>query len=303
MSASSWTVYDLESQKGKTFIVTGANVGLGFESVRALARKEAHVIMACRNMEKGEQARQAILEEIPAAKLDVRHCDLSDLDSVQAFSKEVIAHYPKLDVLLNNAGLNFFMRHENQAGYELTFATNHLGHFALTTYLFPLLKKTANSRIVHVASSAHLSGHIQFDNLMLIKGYGLMKAYGQSKLANVLFAKELQRRLEEKNIAMLSLSVHPGFNRTNMITRFLGTTRISQAIMNLVAGGAQAPEIGARVQLYAATAKNVEPGAYYVPNLKAEPKVGFSTAEANDPEVAEKLWCVSEELLDLKFDI
>ena len=141
MNASIWTVSNIPTQKGKTILVTGANVGLGYESVRALARKQALVIMACRNIEKGEKAREAILAEIPNANLDLRYVDLADFSNVEEFSQGILADYPKLDVLLNNAGLNFFRRHENKDGFELTLATNHLGHFALTRHLFPLLKK------------------------------------------------------------------------------------------------------------------------------------------------------------------
>lgn len=303
MNDSIWTVLDVPSQMGKTILVTGANVGLGYESVRALARKEAHVIMACRNLEKGELAREAILAESPNAKLDLRYCDLADFSSVEKFSQGIIADYPKLDVLLNNAGLNFFRRHENKDGFELTFATNHLGHFALTRHLFPLLKKTANSRIVHVSSGAHLSGTINFNDLMLNKSYSFMKSYGQSKLANILFAKEIQRRVDAGNISMLSAAVHPGLNRTNMLYRFTGTSRISRWMVDLFAGRAHPPKVGARVQLYTSTERDVQGGGYYVPDLNGRPKIGFSTKEANDPEVANRLWKKSEELLGMKFDI
>ncbi len=303
MNDKIWTVLDVPSQRGKIILVTGANVGLGFESVRALVRKDAHIIMACRNLEKGELAREAILEETPDAKLDLRYIDLSDFSSVEEFSQGIIVEYPKLDVLLNNAGLNFFRRHENQDGFELTLATNHLGHFALTRYLFPLLKKTPNSRIVHVSSGAHLSGTINFDDLMLNKRYSFMKSYGQSKLANLLFAKEIQRRVDAAGISTLSVAVHPGLNRTNMLYRFTGTSRISRWIVDLLAGRAQPPEVGARVQLYASTESDVQAGGYYVPNINGHPKIGFSTKEANDPEVASRLWEVSEELLGMKFDI
>ncbi len=260
--------------------------------------------MACRNLERGEQAQQSILAELPSAQLDLRQCDLADIPALKHFAEGVQKDYPRLDILLNNAGMNLLRRFENSAGYEMTFATNYLGPFALTRFLFPLLKSSAPSRIVTLSSSAHLNAHINFDDLMLVKDYSLMLAYGQSKLANLLFARELHRRIETAGLDMLSLAAHPGFIRTNMLYRGGARLRILRSIMGFFASAVtDPPEVGVRPQLYAATAAEVEGGAYYVPNKSGRPQVGYSTPESQDAEIAARLWQRTEELLNLEFEI
>lgn len=304
MTPGVWTTQDIPDQSEKVFLITGANAGLGFESARLLASKGAQVILACRNLQRGEEARQRILKDQPRAKLDLRHCNLTDFATLQQSAAAILGDYRRLDVLINNAGMNRFTRGETADGFEITFASNHLGHFALTRHLFPLLKRSSASRVVTLSSSAHLNASIQFEDLMLRAGYSMMNAYGQSKLANLLFAKELQRRIAAAGLDMLSLAAHPGLIRTNMMYRAGSRSRLLRGLLDLLTGPlTDSPEVGARPQLFAATVEGLEGGGYYIPNKSGGPQVGYSTPEANDPEVAKRLWEVSEELLGLDFEI
>ena len=291
-----WTAADIPPQTGKTFLVTGANNGLGFASCHALAASGGRVVMACRSLERGEAARQAILREIPDADLHLLHLDLADLGSVRAFSETVRQEFDRLDVLMNNAGLNTVRRYETVDGFEQTFGINHLGHFALTAQLFPLLEQTAHSRVVTLSSSAHLNATINFDDLMSERSYRMMRAYGQSKLANLLFARDLQRRLEAEGRSMLSLAVHPGFVATHMVTRFGDNFLPLRIVLSPASLLIAAPDEGALPQLYAATAKDVMGGAYLVPNPNGHPRLGYSTPLSQDMVIAQRLWEISEEL-------
>jgi NAD(P)-dependent dehydrogenase (short-subunit alcohol dehydrogenase family) len=300
-NSSPWSVDDIPSQKGKNILITGANAGLGLASARILAGKGAHVIMACRYMPKAEEARDLILAETPDASLDLIHLDLADLDSVSTFAAEVNKKYAQLHVLLNNAGLNSFGRHESAQGFEQTFAVNHLGHFALTAQLFDLLKKTPASRVVTLSSSGHRSGKIDFDDLMTHQGYRMMKAYGQSKLANLLFAKQLQRNIVRDKLDMLSVAIHPGFVSTNMVNRFGDKSIIARGISKIIGALILSPADGARPQLYAATADGIEGGNYYVQGKAGRPAQETPTRDARNQTLAERLWKVSEELTGLNF--
>lgn len=297
----SWTAEDIPSQKGKNIIITGANAGLGLASARALAGKGAHVIMACRYMPRAEEARDQILSEFPNASLDLIHLDLADLSSVRAFAAEINKKYTQLHVLINNAGLNRFRRHETKDGFEQTFGINHLGHFALSARLFELLTKTPGSRVVTLSSAAHRSGRINFDDLMSEKSYRMMGAYGQSKLANLLFAKQLQRHIERHKLDMLSVAIHPGFVATNMVNRFGDRSIIARGIAKLIGVFIMSPVEGARPQLYAATAEDVQGGKYIVQGNGGQPKEERPTRAARNQTLAERLWILSEELTGLKF--
>src|SRR5690242_4845134 len=211
-----WTANDMPDQTGRVAIVTGANVGLGYESALALARKGAQVIVASRNPEKGQKAVSSIKEQVPGAKIEFIQLDLASLASVRAFADEFKRRYNRLDLLLNNAGVMAIPRAETADGFEMQLGTNHLGHFALTGLLLDLLLKTPGSRIVNTSSSAQYMGRMNFEDPQLRQNYSRWGAYGQSKLANVLFTHELQRRLEQAGSTTISASAHPGGARTNL---------------------------------------------------------------------------------------
>ncbi len=296
-----WSIDKIPSQQGKTILITGANAGLGLASAQVLAEKGAHIILACRYLPKAEEARDSILAEFPEASLDILQLDLADLESVKTFAEQVKAKYGQLHVLMNNAGLNSFRRWETPQGYEQTFAINHLGHFALTAHLFGLLKDTPNSRVVTVSSSAHRSAHIDFDDLMSTDSYRMMEAYGQSKLANLLFAKQLHRIIERDKLDMLSLAIHPGLVGTNMVNRYTKRSLLLQAITRFVSLFLLSPRDGARPQLFAATAEGVEGGKYYVQGPEDQPIQETPTRDARNQNIAERLWKMSEELTGTTF--
>ena len=218
MSNNKWTLDNIPDLSGKIMIVTGGNSGLGYESVKALAMKGAEVVLASRSLDKGEQAKQEILKAIPEAKIVVMELDLSDLSSVINFVTAFRKNFSKLDVLLNNAGIMMTPYFKTTDGFEAQFGTNHLGHFALTGLLSDLILSTPGSRIVNVSSGAHKSGAMDFDNLQFEngRGYTPMKAYGRSKLSNLLFTYELQRKLESARKDTISVAAHPGIAMTNL---------------------------------------------------------------------------------------
>ncbi|HDR52125.1 MAG TPA: SDR family NAD(P)-dependent oxidoreductase, partial [Mariniphaga anaerophila] len=207
-----WTTEFIPDLNGKVIIVTGGNSGLGFESVKTFAGKGAEVILASRSKENGEKAKTEILEKVPDGKIEVAQLDLADLESVRRFVKNFQQKHSRLDVLLNNAGIMTTPYFTTKDGFEGQVGTNHLGHFALTGLLLPVLKKTPKSRVVNVSSMAHKQGKMDFNNLLFEngKGYSPMKSYGRSKLANLLFTYELQRFFESNNIDSISVAAHPG---------------------------------------------------------------------------------------------
>ena len=212
----SWTANDMPDLGGKTIVVTGANSGLGLEASRAFARRRARVVLACRNVETAEAARNDVLGSAPGADVEVRPLDLASLASVLAFAESFLSSHGRLDVLCNNAGVMALPRRETADGFEMQFGTNHLGHFALTGLLLPLLERTPKARVVTQSSGAHRLGRIDFDDLQSRQHYGRWRAYGQSKLANLLFAYELQRRLEKKKVDVISVACHPGYAATEL---------------------------------------------------------------------------------------
>src|SRR5579859_5608253 len=191
-----WTAKDMPDQSGRVVIITGANSGVGYESAVALARKGARVVMACRSLDKAERARHELLAKVPGAAVDVLPLDLGNLDSVRTFAESFNVHYDRLDILMNNAGIMVPPYGKTADGFETQFGTNHLGHFALTAFLLPKLLETTASRVVTVSSSAYLNARIDFADLQSENRYRPWAAYGQSKLANILFSQELERRLE-----------------------------------------------------------------------------------------------------------
>jgi NAD(P)-dependent dehydrogenase (short-subunit alcohol dehydrogenase family) len=295
---SNWTAENIPDLSGKIAIVTGANSGIGYEIARALARKQATVILACRNKDKGEAAVQQIDQEYPQAKAELMQLDLSDLASVRRFADEFISHYNRLDILINNAGIMAIPFGKTADGFELQFGTNHLGHFALTGLLLDLILRTSQARVITVSSGGHRFGKIDFDNLNGEKRYDRGRAYAQSKLANLLFTYELQRRFENAGVDTIAVAAHPGWTATNLQAHWR-TVRILNPFI------AQPPKMGALPALYAATAPDVQGGNYYGPRgwqeLRGYPIKVKSSKSSYDTAVAARLWTVSEEMTGVRY--
>jgi NAD(P)-dependent dehydrogenase (short-subunit alcohol dehydrogenase family) len=282
----------------KVTIVTGANSGIGYEMARALARRSATVVLACRNKDKGEAAVRQIRQEYPKAKAELLQVDLSELASVRRFADDFTNHYDRLDILINNAGIMATPFARTADGFELQFATNHLGHFALTGLLLACIIRVPGARIVTVSSWGHHFGVIDLDNLDAEKGYDPGRAYAQSKLANLLFTHELQRRFEDTGVDALAVAAHPGWAATN-----LPAHRPVVRMLNPLIG--QKPEMGALPALYAATAPDVQGGGYYGPRswggLRGYPTAARPSDRSHDAVVAARLWAVSEELTGVRY--
>jgi len=295
---SKWTAKNIQDLTGKIAIVTGANSGVGYATAQALARKGARVILACRNMDKGEAAVRQIAHEYPKAKAELIHLDLSDLASVRRFTQNYTSCYDRLDMLINNAGIMRTPFGKTADGFELQFGTNHLGHFALTGLLLGHIIRTPQARIVTVSSGGERFGKINFDNLNAEMGYDAGGAYGQSKLANLLFTYELQRRFNSAGVDALASAAHPGWTVTNLQVHW----RMVQVLNPLIG---QRPEMGALPTLYAATAPDVGGGDYYGPDgwleLRGHPIKVKSSDRSYDEAVAAKLWEVSEELTGVQY--
>jgi NAD(P)-dependent dehydrogenase (short-subunit alcohol dehydrogenase family) len=305
MSAK-WTTQQIPDQSGRRAIVTGANSGLGLVTALELARAGAHVVMACRNLEKGEEARASIAATVPAAELELAALDLSSLDSVRAFAEHVQDGHDGIDLLINNAGVMATPRRETADGFELQFGTNHLGHFALTGLLIGALEGRDDARVVTLSSTAHRTGRIAFDNLDGRHHYFRWRAYGQSKLANLLFALELDRRLRAAGSSVKSLAAHPGYASTNL--QHAGPPGLDSAFMRLSNWlVAQSEEMGALPTLYAATEPGLEGGTYVGPDGFAEqrghPRPVSPNRAARDEEVARRLWDVSEEMTGVRYEL
>jgi NAD(P)-dependent dehydrogenase (short-subunit alcohol dehydrogenase family) len=295
--AADWTAKSIPDLTGKIVIVTGANSGIGYETARALACKNATVILACRNREKGEVAIRRIDQEYPEAKTTLMRLDLSDLAWVRCFADEFVSHYNRLDILINNAGIMAIPFGKTANGFEIQFGTNHLGHFALTGLLLKLITCTPKARVVTVSSSMHLLGKMDFANLNGEKRYHRQGAYAQSKLANLLFTYELQRRFEHAGVDTLAVAAHPGWTETNLQIHW----RLLW-MMNSFAG--QKPQMGALPTLYAATASDVRGGEYYGPRglqVWGYPARVRSNNRSYDAAVAARLWEISEELTGVRY--
>lgn len=295
---SNWNAENIPDQAGKIAIVTGANSGIGYEMARALACKEATAILACRNKDKGEAAVRQIAQEYPEAKAELMQLDLSDLASVRRFADEFASCYDRLDILINNAGIMRTPFGKTADDFELQFATNHLGHFALTGLLLDIIIRTPQARVITVSSGGHRFGEIDFDNLNGEKDYNAGGAYAQSKLANLLFTYELQRRFEDAEVDTIAVAAHPGWTVTNLQVHW----RMLR-VLNPFIG--QKPEMGALPALYAAIALDVQGGDYYGPHgwqeLRGYPTKVQSSDSSYDTAVAAKLWTVSEELTGVRY--
>jgi len=294
-----WTFEDIPDQTGRLAIVTGANTGIGYETARMLALRGATVVLACRSVDKAEAARARIAAEQPAGTVTVEALDLSDLESVAAFAGRFAAAHDRLDLLINNAGVMVPPFGRTKQGFELQFGTNHLGHFALTAHLLPLLERTPGARIVVVASSAQDFGRIDFADLNWERrSYSAWRAYSQSKLANMMFALELQRRLAAHGSKVLVTAAHPGWTATDL-QRTAPTARFFQPLF------AMKPVDGAMPTVRAATDPVAEPGSYWGPKglfgMKGPPAPARMAKRARDTEAAAKLFDVSESLSGVRF--
>lgn len=292
----------LPALDGKTVLVTGGNSGIGFEAARVFAKKNAQVVLACRSVQKGEAAAARIRAEAPYAKVWVQALDLSSLAQVKDFATRLSSEHGALDRLINNAGVMAIPRALTEDGFEMQLGVNHLGHFALTARLAPLLLATPDARVVTVSSMAHRSGSMRWDDLDGARRYQKWLAYGQSKLANLLFAFELARKLEARGASQRSVACHPGYADTHL--QFVGPeierSRLSHAVMTI--GNrlfAQSAEHGAWPTVYAATASDAKNGDYIGPSglgeARGTPTHVQARRAAKNPELAQRLWAVSVE--------
>ena len=303
--AAKWTAERIGDQAGRTAVVTGANSGLGLVTGLELTRHGARVILACRNLERGERALEAIRAQVPDADAEVAALDLSSLDSVRAFAGRLGEHSDRVDLLVNNAGVMGTPRRQSADGYELQLATNHLGHFALTGLLLGSMEGREDARVVTLSSTAHRMGRINFDNLQGERRYFRWRAYGQSKLANLLFAFELDRRLRAADSTVRSLAAHPGYAATEL--QSTGPPSFDAALMAITNKlVAQSAEMGALPTLYAATEPGLEGGMFIGPDGPGEqrghPRVVGSNSASRDEQVARRLWEVSAQLTGVSYE-
>lgn len=301
--STQWTVQDIPDQSGKVVIVTGSNSGIGYEAALALAGKNAQVVLTARSVDKGEAAARNIRAKYPQAAVAVMQLDLADLKSVRSFVQAFLAKYMRLDILINNAGVMAIPKCKTVDGFEMQFGTNHLGHFALTGLLLPILQASPKGRIVTVSSGVHVSGEMRFDDLQGEQSYERWSAYAQSKLANLLFAYELQRQLAATGSSLISVGCHPGYAATNLQSAGpqmdgsafrLWMMKLANAIM------AQGQDMGALPTLYAAVAADVNGCDYIGPTglggMRGYPAKVMSNNKSYDEALAKRLWKVSEEL-------
>jgi NAD(P)-dependent dehydrogenase (short-subunit alcohol dehydrogenase family) len=295
-----WTSSDVPSQRGRVAVVTGANTGLGFETAQVLAARGASVVLAVRNLEKGKEAAARIAAAAPGASVTVQELDLSSLDSVRAAASELRAGHPRIDLLICNAGVMYPPKQTTGDGFELQFGTNHLGHFALTGLLLEQMLPVPGSRVVTVSSVGHrIQARINFDDLQWERSYSRVGAYGQSKLANLMFTYELQRRLAGAGTA-IAVAAHPGFAATELMRH----TPAAAVVTPLFS---QPAAMGALPVLRAATDPGVLGGQYYGPagflGTRGYPKLVASSRRSHDVAVQRRLWTVSEELTGVRFPV
>ncbi|HET6735974.1 SDR family NAD(P)-dependent oxidoreductase [Mycobacterium sp.] len=301
---SNWTTANIPDQTGRTAVITGANTGLGYETAAALAAKGAQVVLAVRNLDKGKEAADHITHRNPGANVSLQELDLTSLESVRAAAEQLKSNYDAIDLLINNAGVMMTPKSVTKDGFELQFGTNHLGHFALTGLLLDRVLAAQGSRIVTISSQGHRFARtgIRFDDLQWERSYSRVGAYGQSKLANLMFTYELQRRLTGTNT--IAAAAHPGGSNTelarNLPVAFRGLATVLAPLM-------QGPEMGALPTLRAATDPAVLGGQYFGPDGFGEqrgyPKVVASSQASHDTAAQRRLWAVSEELTGVVFPV
>jgi NAD(P)-dependent dehydrogenase (short-subunit alcohol dehydrogenase family) len=304
---SKWTAADIPDQSDRLAVVTGANSGLGLVTARELARAGARVVMASRDTDKAHGAASQIRNDVPQAQLDVAWLDLADLESVRAFAAKLPVNGGPLHLLINNAGVMAPPRRLTKDGFESQLGTNHLGHYALTGLLLPRLLADPDARVVTVSSPGHRIGTIRFNDLQWERHYNNWRAYGQSKLANLLFCFELQRRATAAGATLRSLAAHPGYAATNL--QFAGPSRFYERAIGAVGNKtiAQSAAMGALPTLYAATSPQLPGGSFVGPGglgeIRGYPRVVSAAARAYDEDVARRLWEVSEQLTGVHYEL
>lgn len=300
-----WTTSSIPPQVGRTIVVTGTG-GLGFEDALALARAGAHVIIAGRNPEKGAEAVARIRQSLNRAQVDFMPLDLANLDSIAAFGESLRRSLDRVDVLINNAAVMALPTRQVTAdGFELQFGTNHLGHFALTAHLMPLLRKGRRSRVISLSSVAARSGTIDFDDLQSVRNYKPMPVYAQSKLACLMFAFELQRRSDAAGWGIDSIAAHPGISRTELLPNGAGASSVPGLLRRFMWFLFQPAAQGALPTLFSATSPQAQGGLYYGPDKLGEtrghPAAAKVPPQALDEAHAARLWSESERLTDVAF--
>jgi NAD(P)-dependent dehydrogenase (short-subunit alcohol dehydrogenase family) len=303
-----WTLEHMPDQTGRTVLVTGASSGLGLRSAEALAAKGARLLLACRNATKGAAACDQVTAVATGPAPEVVALDLADLASVRACAEKVAGTVDRLDVLMNNAGVMAVPLSRTADGFEMQFGTNHLGHFALTGLLLPVLRRAEAPRVVTTSSNVHRAGRINWDDLAAERSYRRWPAYAQTKLANLLFAYELDRKAGEAGEDLVSVAAHPGYASTHLLA--VGAEQTGRRLTGMImsAGSrliAQSDVMGALPQLYAATAPDVEGGQYFGPNrlfeMRGHPQRVSSSAASRDPASGRRLWQISEELTGVTY--
>lgn len=304
---SKWTTVDIPPQNGRVAVVTGTG-GLGYEDALALARAGADVIIAGRNAQKGAEAVRQIKAELPTAQVRFEQLDLASLKSVDAFVSRLSQQLSSLDILINNAGVMVPpTRQVTEDGFELQMGTNYLGHFALTAGLLPLLRKGTNPRVVTLSSIVARRGQINFSDIQFAKDYVPGKAYGQSKIACLMFALELQKRSEAEGWGIASIAAHPGVSRTELLNNAPGRWSPERLARTYLWFLFQPVPQGALPTLYAATAKEARGGGYYGPDgiseIRGFPSPSQIPPQALDADASARLWALSEELTGTRFGL
>jgi NAD(P)-dependent dehydrogenase (short-subunit alcohol dehydrogenase family) len=300
-----WTTTDIPDQSGRVAVITGANTGLGFETALALAAHGAHVVLAVRNLDKGKDAISRIVAQSPQADVALQELDLTSLESTRAAAEQLRADHDRIDLLINNAGVMYTPKGNTKDGFELQFGTNHLGHFAFTGLLLDRLLAVAGSRVVTVSSVGHrILADIHFDDLQWERSYNRVAAYGQAKLANLLFTYELQRRLASHGTT-IAAAAHPGMSDTELMRNM--PAPLASASERIAPIFAQNPAMGALPTLRAASDPTVLGGQYYGPGgfgqTRGYPKVVGSSKKSHDVDLQRRLWTVSEELTGATYPV
>jgi len=301
---SKWTATDIPDQTGRLAVITGANTGLGLETAMALTAHGATVVLAVRDLDKGKDAATKITAASPGADVSIQRLDLSSLDSVREAAHDLRASHDRIDLLINNAGVMYTPRSTTAEGFELQFGTNHLGHFALTGLLLEQLLAVAGSRVVTVSSVGHrIRARINFDDLQSEHHYSRIAAYGQSKLANLMFTYELQRRLASTGSTTIAVAAHPGGSNTELVRNSPAPLRALNAMLGPLI--AQSAAMGALPTLRAATDPAVLGGQYYGPDgfreLRGHPTVVESSRQSHDTDTQRRLWAASEDLTGVTY--
>jgi NAD(P)-dependent dehydrogenase (short-subunit alcohol dehydrogenase family) len=303
-----WSVEEIGDLSGKTVVITGANSGIGFEATKIFSAKGAHVVMACRSMERAQRAFDTIKTEQQDAKLTIMPLDLSSFDSIRQFASAFLSKYDTIDILLNNAGIMMVPYGHTSDGLERQQGVNHFGHFLLTSLLFDALKKSTEGRIVNISSIAHRFGKMNFDNLMYKdgKGYRTFRAYGRSKLENLLFTYELARRVEEAGLSIKVLAAHPGISSTNL-GHHIYSSGVYKVFHFVSKSWTQDAYNGSLPGVMAATDPNAANGTFYGPSklfgVRGKPNVCTSTKRSKNNQLQQQLWQGSEQLTKTTFTI